>query len=201
MIEMLRRWGKTEISRRTLFQGAVALVAAGFAGKWLANEFGESGGRSAPPPYEPAGPGSFIDVREFKKSMTVEALNRTAEGYYASSNNWESWLAKPFATVEDTPELLMRVSTLLSGLKLEPGMTVMDFGAGSCWLSRWLTQMGMEVIALDVSPTALKIGQTLYERQPVIGRRRATSSPMGFASIYRTRPWTGSFASIPSTTC
>jgi len=49
----------------------------------------------------------------------------------------------------------------------------MDFGAASCWLSRWLTQMGLEVIALDVSATALKIGRALYERQPVIGQRPA----------------------------
>lgn len=175
-MEKLRRLAKTEVSRRTLFQGAVALVAAGFAGKWLVDEYVESdGGASAGarPAVEPAGPGSFIDVREFKKTMTVEALNRTAEGYFASSSNWDAWLAKPFATVDGAPDLLMHASNILRGLQLEPGMTVLDFGAGSCWLSRWLTQMGMQVIALDVSPTALKIGRALYERQPVIGQRPA----------------------------
>lgn len=175
-MEKLWRWGKTKISRRTLFQGLAALVAAGFSGKWLVDELAErdsAASGSVTPPSEPAGPGSFIDVREFKKTMTVEALNQTAEGYYASSNNWEPWMIKPFASVEDTPTLLFNVSNILRGLQLQPGMTVMDFGAASCWLSRWLTQMGLEVIALDVSPTALKIGKALYERQPVIGRRPA----------------------------
>ena len=46
---------------------------------------------------------------------------------------------------------------------------MLDFGAGSCWASRWLSQLGMEVIALDVSKTALKIGEELYVRLPVIG--------------------------------
>lgn len=172
-MEKLRRLGKTEVSRRTLFQGVVALVAAGFAGKWLVDEYAEPDASTFSPDLEPAGPGSFLDVREFKKTMTVEALNRTAEGYYASSSNWDAWLAKPFATPEGAPDLLMNVSNILRGLQLEPGMTVLDFGAASCWLSRWLTQMGMEVIALDVSPTALKIGRALYERQPIIGRRPA----------------------------
>jgi 2-polyprenyl-3-methyl-5-hydroxy-6-metoxy-1,4-benzoquinol methylase len=175
-MEKLWSLGKTEFSRRTLVQGFVALVAAGFAGKWLADEYAESYGGasgSVTPAPKPAGPGSFIDVREFKKTMTVEALNRTAEGYFVSSNDWEAWLTKPFSSVDGAPDLLMNVSNLFRGLQLEPGMTVLDFGAGSCWLSRWLTQMGMGVIALDVSPTALKVGRALYERQPVIGQRPA----------------------------
>jgi 2-polyprenyl-3-methyl-5-hydroxy-6-metoxy-1,4-benzoquinol methylase len=173
-MEKLSRLAGTKITRRSLFQGAVALTAAGFSGKWLFDRFSKpDGAPSVTPASPPAGAAGFIDVREFKKTMTVEALNQTAEAYYASSDDWVPWMIKPFATAEDTPELLMRVSTILSGLQLQPGMTIMDFGAASCWLSRWLTQMGLEVIALDVSATALKIGRALYERQPVIGKRPA----------------------------
>jgi SAM-dependent methyltransferase len=171
-MEKLWRLGKTEISRRTLFQGAAALAAAGFAGKWLVDEFGRSGGAASGGATRAPAAG-FTDVSEFKKTMTVEELNKTAEAYYASTSDWDPWMTKPLGSVEDAPALLTNVSNLLRMLQLQPGMTVMDFGAGSCWLSRWLTQMGLEVIALDVSPTALRIGKALYERVPVIGRRPA----------------------------
>jgi SAM-dependent methyltransferase len=48
-------------------------------------------------------------------------------------------------------------------------MTVLDFGAGTCWTSRFLTQLGCRVKAVDVSPTALDLGRRLFERQPVLG--------------------------------
>jgi SAM-dependent methyltransferase len=50
-------------------------------------------------------------------------------------------------------------------------MSVLDFGAGTCWSSHLLTQLGCEVTALDVSQTALKIGQELYRRRPVFGNQ------------------------------
>jgi 2-polyprenyl-3-methyl-5-hydroxy-6-metoxy-1,4-benzoquinol methylase len=50
-------------------------------------------------------------------------------------------------------------------------MKILDFGAGSCWSSRYLTQLGLEVIALDVSASVLKIGQELFARHPVFGNQ------------------------------
>ena len=111
----------------------------------------------------PARPPKFIDVNDFKKTMTVEKLCATAEGYYAVLNHhWDYLLAKPLSDVEDAPQLLHNFARVLSGLDLRREMSVLDFGAGSCWASRWLSQLGMEVIALDVSKTALKIGEELY---------------------------------------
>jgi SAM-dependent methyltransferase len=48
-------------------------------------------------------------------------------------------------------------------------MTVLEFGAGSCWLSRILTQLQCQAIACDVSSTALKIGRELFVRLPPLG--------------------------------
>jgi SAM-dependent methyltransferase len=167
---MAKFW-QARVSRRGLFAGSVAALGAAFAGKWLMDRFG---GQPAPlrePGYlTPSSPG-FIDVREFKKSMTVEALNKTAEGYFAGAKNWDQFLAKPIGQIAGAPDLLNNVSHLLRGLDLLPGMTVLDFGAASCWLTRWLTQLGMEAIGLDVSATALEMGRELYARQPVIGPR------------------------------
>jgi ubiquinone/menaquinone biosynthesis C-methylase UbiE len=113
----------------------------------------------------------FIDVRRLIAGTSVEQLNRTAEEYFASLKDWEHHLAKPFARVEDTPQLLIGLGVLLQGLELTPGMTVLEFGSGTGWLARYLTQLGCRMILLDVSPTALKIARELFAKQPVFGNR------------------------------
>ncbi|HEV3009743.1 MAG TPA: class I SAM-dependent methyltransferase, partial [Burkholderiales bacterium] len=174
MFERFWRLAKQPISRRRLFQGAAALLGAGLVAKWLVDEPAEESAlvsmKSHGGDWTPA-TGTLIDVREFKKSMTVESLNESAEQYFASVKDWDPLLTKPVRSVEEAPALLSNFAHVLNGLQLLPGMSVLDFGAGSCWASRWLTQLGMEAIALDVSRTALKIGEALYARQPVIGKR------------------------------
>ena len=139
-----------------------------------------SGGATAGPPVEdsagtkhadPQEPSDFIDVRKLIASTPIEELNRTAEEYFSSLDNWEHHLAKPFARIEDTPQLLISFGALLQGLGLAPGMTVLEFGAGTGWLARFLTQLGCRMILLDVAPTALEIARELYRRQPPIGER------------------------------
>jgi ubiquinone/menaquinone biosynthesis C-methylase UbiE len=114
---------------------------------------------------------SFIDVKKLIAETSLEQLNRTAEEYFAGLENWEHHLAKPFARFEDAPQLLISLGTVLQGLALAPGMTVLEFGAGTGWLGRFLTQLGCRMILLDVAPTALDIARDLYRRQPVIGER------------------------------
>ncbi len=120
---------------------------------------------SAPPPPE------LIDVREMLANASMEELNRTAEEYFAGLKTWEHHLAKPFANAADTPGLLINFAVLLQGLQFHEGLTVLEFGAGTGWLSRMLTQLGAEAIVMDVSPTALRIAEELYQRLPVIGDR------------------------------
>jgi len=114
---------------------------------------------------------SFIDVRKLIASTSIEALNRTAEEYFAGLENWEHHLAKPFALATDSPQLLISLGAVLQGLQLAPGMTVLEYGAGTGWLARYLTQLGCRVILLDVASTALEIARELYAKQPVIGER------------------------------
>jgi ubiquinone/menaquinone biosynthesis C-methylase UbiE len=111
----------------------------------------------------------FIDVRRLMKELSVEELCQTAEDYFKQIPSWDYHMALPFTGIDETPEMLIHFAQLLQGLRPLPGMTVLDFGAGSCWTSRYLTQMGYEVIALDVSATALKMGEELFRRQPVFG--------------------------------
>ncbi len=125
------------------------------------------------PAASEAPPGALIDVRELIAGTSIGELNRTAEEYFSSLKEWEHHLAKPFSKAEETPPILTAVATLLQGLHLTLGMTVLEFGAGTGWLSRFLTQLGCRVILLDVSTTALRIAGELYDRQPPIGERPA----------------------------
>ena len=119
-----------------------------------------------------APPESTIDVRELSQTLTVEDLARTAEDYYRNTLAFaDRYLAKPFADPHETPDVLGSFSQLLGGLRLTPGLTVLDFGAGACWTTRLLTQLGCAVIALDVSATALELGKELFSRMPPIGDR------------------------------
>ena len=114
-----------------------------------------------------------IDVAALVEQTTIEALNQAAESYFASLTNWDHQLTKPFSQAHEAPTLLMDMSVLMQGLDLTAGATVLDFGAGTGWFARFLTQLGCRMILLDVSETALKMARELYERQPIIGDRPA----------------------------
>jgi SAM-dependent methyltransferase len=118
-----------------------------------------------------AQPESLIDVQRLISESSIEELNRTADAYFESLADWDYHLAKPFSTAADAPALLINFATVLQGLNLAPGLRLLDFGAGTGWTSRYLTQLGCEVIVLDVSAAALRIAEELYRRQPVIGQQ------------------------------
>ena len=112
----------------------------------------------------------MIDVRDVIANTSIEELNRTAEEYFSTLTSWDHHLAKPFANVKDTPSLaLIDAAALIQGLRLMPGARVLEFGSGSGWLSRWMTQLGCRAVLLDVSPTSLNMARELYKRHPVIG--------------------------------
>ena len=114
-----------------------------------------------------------IDVAELVQTTSIDELNRTAEEYFSALKDWDHHLAKPFAQIEEAPRLLGGVAVLLQGLDLTPGADVLEFGAGTGWLSRWLTQLGCRTFVLDVSPTALEIARETYARQPTVGDQPA----------------------------
>ncbi|HEV7857838.1 MAG TPA: methyltransferase domain-containing protein [Pyrinomonadaceae bacterium] len=115
----------------------------------------------------------LIDVRQLMAQSSIEELNRLAEEYFSRLTDWNYHLSKPFGALDETPQLLINFAVILQGLSLCPGMTVLEFGAGTGWASRFLSQLGCRVIAVDVSETALRIGAELFKRQPVIGDKPA----------------------------
>jgi SAM-dependent methyltransferase len=113
----------------------------------------------------------FIDVRQLMAGASMDELHRKAEEYFSGLKEWDHHLAKPFANAADTPPILANVAVMIEGLRLHPGLTVLEFGGGTGWLSRFLTQLGCRVILTDVSPAALEIARELYRRLPPIGNK------------------------------
>ena len=73
---------------------------------------------------------------------------------------------KPFSDTPDFAAHLIAVGVLVAAARLRPGDTVVEFGAGSCWLSHFLNRFGCRTISVDVSETALAVGRRLFERDP-----------------------------------
>jgi len=112
-------------------------------------------------------------VRQLIDARSIEEHCRLAEEYFAKLEDKTHHLAKPYGTPDETPQLLTNFAVVLQGLSLCPGMTVLEFGAGTCWASHALTQLGCAVIAADVSATALQLGRELFARHPPFGNRPA----------------------------
>src|SRR4051812_3045915 len=75
----------------------------------------------------------------------------------------------PFNNVDDMPALVVAFCHVLAGLNPPFGSTILDFGAGTCWSTRCLVQLGQDVIAMDVSKKALDMGRELFRRLPIAG--------------------------------
>ena len=111
----------------------------------------------------------MIDVKELMKKMTTEVIKSSAESYFSSIKNPAYHLSKPFASLDECPVLLISFSRILQNGRFTPGQRVLEFGAGSCWAGRLLNQLGLEVISVDISASALKLGQRLKAEWPVFG--------------------------------
>lgn len=122
------------------------------------------------PAPEPAADSAIIRPEDVIARESLDALCATAEEYYRRVPDPLPLMAKPFAFLHETPEMLENLGLLLSGLRLGTTMTVLDFGAGTCWLSRALTQMQCRTIAVDTSASALAFGRRLFAEYPPIGR-------------------------------
>ena len=120
--------------------------------------------------HAPADVDDPIDVRDLLRRYTVEELSEAADLYYRDNiDALEYFFAKPAWNVDEAPDLLACFAQVLAGVRPLRGMRVLDFGAGPGWTSRFLTQLGCEVVVCDVSATALDVSRQLFARQPVAG--------------------------------
>ena len=118
-------------------------------------------------PQEP--PPGHIDARRLMAQHTVEEFNEAAEGYFKRHvGNAAFYLKKPLGPPEDAAHQLTAFAEMLRGLKPLPGMRLLDFGAGTCWATRYFADFKLEVVACDVSPTALALGQQRFAHNPPV---------------------------------
>ena len=152
MIEWLRRRLQPAFERAPGLR-AVALQTIDLAARSLLWPFRLSRPRSDPQAA------SALDRK-------TGAFNTAADTYYSAHADSAQLLDKPFSEPGALARRLMDVGVLIDGLRLEPGDTVMDLGAGTCWLTQLLNRYGCRTIAVDVSPTALALGRQVFERDP-----------------------------------
>lgn len=96
----------------------------------------------------------------------TDELNRAAEDYFAHYEDREFILGKPYSEPRFFAKRLFDVGVLAWHLRLAPGDTVVELGAGTCWISHFLNRFGCRTCAVDVSRTALELGQELFSRDP-----------------------------------
>ncbi len=109
----------------------------------------------------------LIDPKKLIETHSVEDFNRFSDEYYKRQPSLENQLGKPFSMEKHAPQLLVRLGLMLENMRLERGMKVLDFGAGTCWIAKALWQMGCSVIATDVSEEALRLGRRLFDEYPL----------------------------------
>jgi 2-polyprenyl-3-methyl-5-hydroxy-6-metoxy-1,4-benzoquinol methylase len=113
----------------------------------------------------------LIDVKKLIAAGDVQAHLRRAEDYFKSMSLTSGELRKPFMGAEAT-KLVPLLGVMLSHLEFYSGVRILDFGCGTGWLSQSLALMGAEVIAVDASPTALRLArENTHSRYPELKGR------------------------------
>jgi SAM-dependent methyltransferase len=109
----------------------------------------------------------------------TDEFNRNAELYWQDLVKGPSGrrhvMNKPFSGLASAANNVYRLGIMLSELKLGVGMTVLDFGAGSCWLASCFNLLGCRTVAIDISPAALELGKELFRLDP---RHRQELNPL-----------------------
>ncbi len=96
---------------------------------------------------------------------SVAELCNSADSYFTGlgETGEKVLMGKPFTMIDGGPYYCQRLGVVLEGLRLGKTMKVLDFGAGTCWLSRYLNKMGCSTISVDPSVKALEIGKRLFK--------------------------------------
>ncbi|MBI1746996.1 MAG: class I SAM-dependent methyltransferase [Acidobacteria bacterium] len=100
----------------------------------------------------------------------TDQLNEKAELYWQTMTKDDAsrlrLLDKPLHDLGECASTFYRLGLVLAEARLGVGLTVVDLGAGSCWLSSILNKLRCRTISLDVSHTALSLGEELFRRDP-----------------------------------
>ena len=78
-----------------------------------------------------------------------------------------AWLrSKPFGnTPRESARLLIDFAYILELLDLRPGVTMVELGCGSGWMTRFATRHGIRAEGYDISPDMIAIARELAEQE------------------------------------
>ena len=93
----------------------------------------------------------------------MRAYIDAADQYFRDLEDPQALFSKPYLPLKESPYNAVRLGYLLAHLRHNPLQTVVDFGAGMCWLTIGLHRTGCRVIALDVSRAALELGERAFQ--------------------------------------
>ena len=112
----------------------------------------------------------MIDADQLVEETGFDSLARDADAYFGAAaegtdavRSDDAHLTKPFTDGAEAAQFLSAAALMIDGLGLVKGMRVLDFGAGTGWLSRLLVQLGCDVVVADVSPKALSLARRNIE--------------------------------------
>lgn len=125
----------------------------------------------------------LIDYRELVSRYSFAEHAERANRYFASLDTDAVITKKPFADPEEAAELCAGIGALLRGLRIFPGARVLDFGAGTCWLSRIFAMLGCEVTATDVSAQALELGRRVNDGDLIASRLSIDYVPLSESKL------------------
>jgi SAM-dependent methyltransferase len=120
----------------------------------------------------------LIDFRSIVERYSFAEHAARADRYFSTLDLKSPVARKPFAAPSEAAELCGGLGVLLGNLLLFPGARVLDFGAGTCWMSRILALLGCEVTAVDVSRKALEIGERLIRSDALGDQLRVDFVPL-----------------------
>jgi SAM-dependent methyltransferase len=92
----------------------------------------------------------------------MRAYIEAADRYFRDLEDPQALFSKPYVPLRESPYNAVRLGYLLAHLRHNPLHTVVDFGAGMCWLTIGLRRTGCRVVALDVSKAALELGERAF---------------------------------------
>ena len=117
---------------------------------------------------------SLIDPQTLIDQYSLKEHAEFANQYFDGREEHAYLYQKPFHNAVESGALLTSLGHLFNGIKLQSGMRVLDFAAGSCWLSKILVEFGCVVTSYDVSEKALAIGEQLFKRHPPVNKTTRT---------------------------
>ena len=119
---------------------------------------------------EAMGRDAAIDVKDVLARFKPEEHVARANAYFVREHEEDQLFRRPFHGVQEVQPRIAGLSYVLQQLELFEGAKVLDFGCGTGWLSRVIATLGLEVIGVDVSENALRLGRQFIARDPLADR-------------------------------